>query len=290
MNSAGQIDKAKDKAQRLLALHQGPKTLIIANAWDAGSARMYEAAGAQAIASTSAGIANAQGYPDGEHIPRAAMLAIVQRMVETVALPVSADMETGYSNGGRDIDSVVATCRGVLDAGAVGVNLEDTSSDPEHPLVDAELQVKKLRAVRAMADTYGVHLVINARIDSYWLNLGDEKTRLAETARRAAVYREAGADCVFVPGMVDAAAIRTLLAASPGPLNILAMPGCPDIAGLEALGVTRLSQGSGPARAALALTRRIAEELFQHGTYEGFQKGNLPYAEVNNLFKRQASA
>jgi 2-methylisocitrate lyase-like PEP mutase family enzyme len=282
MNLAAQRIKAKT----LLDLHHGPSLLVICNAWDAGTARMFESCGAAAVASTSAGIANAQGYPDGEHIPRDAMLAIVRRMAESIAIPLSADMETGYSNGGADIAAVVATCRGVLEAGAVGVNLEDTTNDPAQPLVDATLQAEKLRAVRNMAETFGVRLVINARTDSYWLKLGDDKTRLAETVRRANLYREAGADCIFVPGAVDPVTIRTLVAGSPGPLNVLASPGCPTVAELQDMGVARISQGSGPARAALALTRRIAGELLQRGSYDSYHQGNIPYAEVNDLFKR----
>lgn len=276
----------KTKAQRLLDLHHGPRILVICNAWDAGTARIFEAAGAAAIASTSAGVANAQGYPDGERMPRDAMLAVVRRIAETISVPLSADMETGYSNGGSDIAAVVATCRGVLEAGAVGVNLEDTATDPANPLVDAQLQVEKLRAVRAMADAYGVHLLINARTDGYWLKLGDEKTRLAETVRRMNLYREAGADCVFVPGAVAPATLQTLLKESPGPLNVLATPGCPTVAELQGLGVARMSQGSGPARAALAVTRRVAEELFQHGSYRSFHEGNISYADANSLFER----
>jgi 2-methylisocitrate lyase-like PEP mutase family enzyme len=279
------VQTLKSKADQLLALHQGPEILVICNAWDAGSARIFEAAGAKAIASTSAGCANAQGYPDGEKLPREDLLAIVRRIAETVSVPVSADAETGYSHGGSDIESVVMTCKGVLEAGAVGVNLEDTTDDPVQPLVDAYLQVEKLQAVREMAEDLGVHLVINARTDGYWLKLGDEKTRLADTIRRIQLYREAGADCVFIPGGHQPEVIRTLLKESPGPMNVLAMPGCPTIKELQELGVTRTSQGSGPARAALALTRRVGEELLQHGTYRGFHENSIGYAELNKLFE-----
>ena len=281
----GEIDNAAQavKAQRLLQLHLGPQLLVICNAWDAGSARVFEAAGAKAIASTSAGVANAQGYPDGEKIPLTEMLAVVRRMVETVELPVSADMEMGFGAG---IAAVVATCRGVLDAGAVGVNLEDATGDPAHPLVDPILQSEKLRAIRAMAESYGVHLVINARTDGYWLKLGDEESRLADTISRANLYREAGADCLFVPGATASETIRTLVGEINGPLNILASPGCPNVAELQDLGVARMSQGSGPARAALATTRRIADELLRAGSYSSFHQGNIPYAEANRLFER----
>jgi 2-methylisocitrate lyase-like PEP mutase family enzyme len=279
------LQNLKAKADLLLSLHQGPEILVICNAWDAGSARIFEAAGAKAIASTSAGVANAQGYPDGEKIPLEELLATVSRIAATVSVPVSADAETGYSHGGSDVESVVMTCKGVLEAGGVGVNLEDTTDDPANPLVDAYLQVEKLQAVREMARDFGVHLVINARTDGYWLKLGDEKTRLADTIRRIQLYREAGADCVFIPGAHSPDVIRTLLKESPGPMNVLAMPGCPSVHELQELGVTRTSQGSGPARAALALTRRIANELLQNGTYRGFHENSIAYAELNKLFE-----
>src|SRR5580698_4428643 len=124
----------KTKADQLLALHLGPEILVVCNAWDAGSARVFEAAGAKAIASTSAGCANAQGYPDGEKLPRDELLAIVRRIAATVNVPVSADAETGYCHGGSDVESVVVTCKGILEAGAVGVNLEDTSGGHGQPL------------------------------------------------------------------------------------------------------------------------------------------------------------
>jgi len=211
------------------------------------------------------------------------MVAAVGRIAAAVDIPVSADMEAGY---GRAPEAAVKTCRAVLDAGAVGVNLEDAADDAPGTLVPADAHAAKIEAVRKMADAYGVPLVINARTDVFLHKIGEESGRLREATTRLQRYREAGADCLFAPGVVDAATIRALVEQVGAPLNILAMPGCPSVAELEALGVRRMSQGSGPARAALALTRRIAEELAASGTYASFQRDAMPYPEANRLFER----
>jgi 2-methylisocitrate lyase-like PEP mutase family enzyme len=274
-------------AQRQLAelfhrLHDGPAVLVVGSAWDAGSAVVFERAGFTAIATSSAGVAFSLGYPDGERIPRAALLAAVAQVVRAVRIPVSADIETGH---GRTPAEVSDTCRRVLDSGAIGVNLEDTSGDAAQPLVEPALQAEKLRAVRAMADAYGVPLVINARTDGYMLGLGDAAARFTDAVQRLNLYRAAGADCLFAPGLIDRDVIARLAKAVHGPLNILATAGAPSVAELAALGVRRLSQGSGPARAALATTRRIALELAQHGTYGAYTADTIDYAQANQMFE-----
>jgi 2-methylisocitrate lyase-like PEP mutase family enzyme len=168
----------------------------------------------------------------------------------------------------------------------VGVNLEDTTGDAARPLVEAPLQAEKIRAVRSMADGFGVPLVINARTDGYLLELGDEATRFAETVRRASLYQAAGADCVFVPGVVDREVVARLVGAIDGPLNVLAAKGTPPVAELAALGVRRVSQGSGPARAALATTQRVARELASQGSYTAYTRDAIGYADANQLFER----
>jgi len=269
------------RAERFRQLHEGPAILVVGSAWDPASAVIFEREGFAAIATSSAGVAFSLGYPDGERVPRDAMLAAVARITRATTLPVSADIEMGY---GRTTPAVVQTCRGVLDAGAIGVNLEDAAGDDVH-LVDPELQIERIRAVRAMADDVGVHLVINARTDGYLLKLGDEATRFADTVRRANLYRRAGADCLFVPGANEPATLARLVGAISGPLNVLATAGTPSVAELTALGVRRVSQGSGPARAALATTRGVARELKTHGTYDAYASGAIPYAEANQLFE-----
>ncbi len=273
----------REKAARLLALHEGPEVLVVGSAWDPASAIIFEREGFAAIATSSAGIAFSLGYPDGQRIPRDEMLGAVARIARATRLPVSADVESGYGRTPREVSE---TCRGVLAAGAVGLNLEDTTDDPDGPLVAPELQMEKIRAIRAMANEFGVPLVINARTDVYWLELRDEQTRLGETVRRLNLYREAGADCLFVPGAVERATIARLARQVAGPLNILATADTPPVGELATLGVRRLSQGSGPARAALAAARRVARELKTHGTYAAYTTDTISYADANRLFER----
>ena len=279
------MDRAvqRERAERFRRLHAGPDVLVVGSAWDAGSAVVFERAGFAAIATSSAGVAFSLGYPDGERVPRDELVASIARIVRATSLPVSADVETGYGRTPREVSD---TCRAVLEAGAIGVNLEDTTGDADAPLVAPDLQAEKIRAVRAMADAFGVPLVVNARTDVYWLGIGDPAARFAEAVRRTNLYRAAGADCLFVPGLLDRDTIARLVAAIEGPLNVLAGKGMPSVPGLGALGVRRVSQGSGPARAALAVVERVARELRSTGTYAAYTEDTVSYADANRLFDR----
>lgn len=272
----------QQKAARLRDLHRGPGILVLPNAWDVASARVIEEAGFVAIATTSAGVANALGYPDGERIPRDVMLAVVARIAAAVQAPVTADMEAGY---GASIEAVVETARAVIAAGAVGMNLEDTTSTGAGPLEGISRQAEKIRAIRAMCDDAAVPFVLNARTDVYLAEVGAPEGRFDEAVRRLNAYRQAGADCLFVPGVRDAATIERLVQAIDGPVNILAVAGTPPLAELARLGVARVSLGSGPMRATMALLRRIATELRERGTYSGFTENSMAYAEANRLFE-----
>jgi 2-methylisocitrate lyase-like PEP mutase family enzyme len=281
------VSTQRERAEAFRALHRGPRILVLPNAWDAISARVFEEAGFPAVATTSAGVANVLGYRDGEHAPREEVLFLVRRIVETVRVPVTADVEAGY--GARSVDEVIKTVHGVLDAGAVGFNLED--SDPrDGSLVDLGLQVGKICAARALGESAGVPLVINARTDAFHLPHLDAAERFALAVERANAYRAAGADCLFVPFVTDSAVIGDLTRAIDGPVNILATPGAPSIREMEALGVARVSVGSGPHRATLALTRRIAAELLATGTYHSFMSETIPYPEVNALLPDRKGA
>ncbi|MGA9797409.1 MAG: isocitrate lyase/phosphoenolpyruvate mutase family protein [Terriglobales bacterium] len=260
------------KYEALRALHQN-NTLILPNAWDAASARVIQQAGFSAIATTSAGIAFSLGYPDGQRISRQEMLAVVARIAKAVKLPVTADAEAGY--GPRPEDAA-RTARDVLAAGAVGMNLEDATGDPQHPLFDLTLQVERIKAVRELT------IVLNARTDVYLLEVGAPEKRYDETVRRLSAYRDAGADCVFVPGLRDAATIGRLVKDLQCPVNILAGPGSPSLPELQELGVARVSIGSSAMRATLGLLRRIADELKTSGTYATLE-GGIPFADVNHL-------
>ncbi|MEV0560220.1 isocitrate lyase/phosphoenolpyruvate mutase family protein [Dactylosporangium sp. NPDC050588] len=253
------------------SLHDPADPLVLVNAWDAASARVVAAAGARAVATTSAGVAWTLGVPDGDALTRDAMLAHLRRVVAAVDVPVTADVESGF---GATPDEVAETLRGVADAGAVGVNLEDTVRGERPGLREVAGQVARIAAARAAApDVY-----INARIDTYLRGTGD----LEQTVGRARAYLDAGASGIFVPGVVDTDTIGRLAAAIPAPLNILVGPGAPTVAELGKLGVARVSLGSWVAEAAYAVARRAAEEAFTAGTYTSLD-GALEYSELNRL-------
>jgi 2-methylisocitrate lyase-like PEP mutase family enzyme len=268
-----------EKAAMLRRLHD-ERPLVLPNAWDAGSARVIEQAGAKAIATTSAGVAWGLGRGDGQQIDRGEMIAVVRRIARAVTVPVTADVESGYDEG--TADDVITTVRMAIEAGAVGINLEDSRGAE---LLAPERQVERVRAARAAAKEAGVDLVINARVDVYFFGSGSAEEKLAETIRRAAQYRDAGADCVFVPGVVDAATIAQLVQRIEGPLNIMAGPGAPTVAELGKLGVARVSVGPGIAQVALEATRRAARELLERGNYWDAGAA-VPYPEANGLFEQ----
>jgi 2-methylisocitrate lyase-like PEP mutase family enzyme len=276
----------KKKARAFLAMHCGGDPLLLPNVWDVASARIVEEAGFPALATTSAGVAFSLGYPDGQKIHKDRMMAAVARIAQAVKVPVSADLESGY---GSDPDGAAKTARAVIVSGAIGINLEDATGDPERPLLDLSLQLEKIRAIRSAADKLDVALVINARTDVYLLQVGEPSSRYEETIRRLNAYRDAGADCVFAPGLKDVTTIKRLVADLKCPVNILAGPGSPSVQELQALGVARVSLGSGPMRAALGTLRRIAEELKTSGTYELLADAPT-YSDMNQLLKTEAES
>jgi 2-methylisocitrate lyase-like PEP mutase family enzyme len=278
-------DELRVKAERLRALHAGPRILVLCNAWDAASARLVEEAGFPAIATTSAGIANSLGYPDGQRIPRGEMAAAVARITRAVAVPVSADMEAGY---GPTPEAAAETARAALAAGAVGMNFEDATE--ERDFIGIELQCERIQAAREASAKAGVPLVLNARTDVYLARAGDPEKWFGEAVRRVNAYRAAGADCLFVPGAYESELIARLVREIDGPLNILAGPTAPPIPELERLGVRRVSVGSGPMRATMTLLRKVAGELNGTGTYTSFTKETISYTEANQLFDSSSAS
>lgn len=260
------------KVEILRALHQGPRLLVLPNAWDVASARIFEEAGFPAIATSSAGVANCLGYADVQRIPPGEMIWMVKRIAGAVSGPVTADLEAGYGDP-------VATARAALDAGAVGMNFEDSQADGS--LVDMQVQVKWIERIRSAAD-----IVLNARTDVYLMAAGDPATRLERAVERLNAYRKAGADSLFAPGVRDAETIGRLVQAVNGPLNILATAGAPSIPEMERLGVRRVSLGSGPMRASMGLTQRIAKELREQGTFRAMTEGAMDYITANRLFQK----
>lgn len=272
-------DIEKQKANAFRAMHHGPHPLLLPNIWDVASARMVEEAGFPALATTSAGVAFSLGYPDGEQISRDEMLARVARIAKAVKVPVTADVEAGYGNRPED---AAQTARGVIEAGAIGMNFEDGTEDPAHPLVDLSLQLEKIHAIREAALKTGVLLVLNARTDVYLLPAGDPARGYDEAVRRLVAFRDAGAECVFAPGLRDAETIGRLVQDVKCPLNILAGPGSPSVPELEKLGVARVSLGSSTMRATLGLVRRMAEELKTSGTYRTLEDAPS-HADINKM-------
>ncbi len=268
----------RDKAEAFRRLHAGPRILVLPNAWDVASARLIEEAGFPAIATSSAGVAWAHGYADGERISRGEMLALVHRIAASVRVPVTADMEAGY---GPTPESAAETARGVIGAGAVGLNLEDGMN--EGALVEIALQVERIRAACEAGAAARVPLVVNARTDAFEVKGWSPRDRLAAAVRRANAYRAAGADCLFVPHVSDPATIAQLAREIEGPLNVIAGPPAPPIPELERLGVRRASLGPRIVQATLGLIRRIAAELRDRGTYEAMADLVIPFGEVQNL-------
>ena len=247
---------------------------MLPNAWDAGSARILEQVGFPAIATTSAGIAWSCGVPDGGTMQRDQMLERIAAIVEAVDVPVTADLEAGY---GDDAAEVARTIALAAELGVVGANIEDAADGRLFPVEEAEARIAAARSA-APSGTF----VLNARTDAYFA--GTEGDAFDETIERAARYVDAGADCIFVPGVVELDEIRRLAAAVPGPLNIVAgLANADDAPTLIAAGVRRISLGGSLARAALTTLERAARELAETGTL-GFLDGALPYADVQQRF------
>jgi 2-methylisocitrate lyase-like PEP mutase family enzyme len=258
----------KEKAELFLKYHQDKEILVLLNSWDAGSSKLIEASGFKAIATTSMGIAASLGYPDCQVIQLSEMIETITRIVNGVQVPVTVDIEAGYGN---NVDEVVDSVRKIIATGIVGINIED-SIDLNPILIDEMEFCERVSAIRALSDSLGFHLVINARTDSFYTSLGSTREKLSESIKRGNKYREAGADCIFVQPVWENETISTLVKEINAPVNILSNPGIgggipPSVRELQDLGVARLSLGSGLMKATLALIKKIADELSEKGTY-----------------------
>ena len=252
------------------------------NAWDAYSARLFETQGCEAVATSSAGLANALGYADGEDVDPEELFAALRRIVRVAQTPVSADLEAGF---GTDAAAAVATVERALEAGAVGGNLEDFDPRAED-VISTDAHVERIRAVKARSVALGAPFFVNARTDLLLHELGDEATRVERTIERLRAYAAAGADGVFAPGVTDGATIRRIAQAVDAPFNVLAVPSSPSVAELAEFGVARISLGSWPARIAFGAAREAARELYERGTYSFATAPAMTYAESNALFGR----
>jgi len=258
--------------------------LVLVNAWDAASARLFEQAGSPAIATTSAGMAWSLGYSDGEQVSARELVEACARICRVVTAPVSVDIERGY---GRTPAEVSATVRALLDLGVVGINIEDGLTPGAKDLAPPSALTEKISAIRAVAEEAGAPLFINARTDAYFAPTNDPGARYEDTVRRAQMYVAAGADGIFVPGLESPEEMARLAQAVERPLNIYAgYAGLPPVAELRRAGVRRVSLGCGPFQAALALARRIAIETLNEGTYAAMTTDMLSAGEANSLFPK----
>ena len=258
----------KEKAKLFLKYHKDKEILVLLNSWDIGSSKLIEASGYKAIATTSMGIAASLGRPDCQVIQLSEMLETITGIVNAVHVPVTVDFEAGYGN---NLDEIIGSVKKVIATGIVGINIED-SIDLNPILIDETEFCERISAIRALSDSLGFHLVINARTDSYYTSSRSQQEKLAESIKRGNKYREAGADCIFVQPVWEKETISTLVKEINAPINILANPGNaggipPSVGELQDLGVARLSLGSGLMKATLALMKKVADELSENGTY-----------------------
>ncbi|SEK55015.1 isocitrate lyase/PEP mutase family protein [Streptacidiphilus jiangxiensis] len=264
-----------DKARYFHSLHQPGAPLVLPNAWDVASARVVEAAGARAVATTSAGLAWSLGCVDGGSLTREAGLAALARIVDAVSVPVTADIERGYA---EDAAGVAETIRGVIAVGAVGVNLEDALG----PVAE---NAARIAAAREAADAAGVPLYINARIDTHRLPSTERHRRHDETVTRAAAYAAAGASGVFVLDRLGADELAALAKEITVPINVAVGPGALPVAELAAAGASRVSAGASIAEAAYGLVDRAARELLTRGTAESLAT-EMDWPTLNALLNR----
>jgi 2-methylisocitrate lyase-like PEP mutase family enzyme len=258
-------------------LHEGPEPLLLPNAWDAGSARLMESLGAKAVATTSAGVAWTHGYPDGDVLPVRMLVSSVVAIVRAIRVPLTVDVEGGYSDDPAAVEECVAR---VVEAGAVGINIEDGGASPD-------LLCLKIERAKRAGQHFGVDLFVNARTDVYLRGLAPEGKRVAETLSRAKLYRNAGASGIFVPGLKDPAEIRAVAADAGLPLNVMAWPGLPAAAELAQLGVRRLSAGSGISQALWGKAAALAADFLKSGKSEPLGEGAMAYPAINALFAQR---
>ena len=273
----------KDKAEDFRGLHHGKRILILPNAWDVPSARVFENEGFPAVATSSAGLMVSLGYRDGEVIGRNEFVSAVERIAKVLSVPLSVDIVAGF---GKTTEEVVATVKAILRAGGIGINIEDFAHSTKK-LFPAERQVENVKAIRRLGDSVGVPLVINARTDALRFAIGDDEAKFEEAVRRAIAYRDAGADCVYPMGLTEAVSIKRFVKELDFPINVMVRKGLPAVNELERLGVARVSFGPSASYAAMGLLKRASKEALEKGTYENLVEGAIAFDELNSLATRR---
>ena len=276
----------KEKAELFLKYHQDNEILVLLNTWDIGSSKLIEASGYKAIATTSMGIAASLGYPDCQVIQLSEMIETITGIVNGVQVPVTVDIEAGYGN---NLNEIIDSVKKIIATGIVGINIED-SIDLNPLLIDEMEFCERISAIRALSDSLGFHLVINARTDSFYVSSGSPEEKLSESIRRGNKYHEAGADCIFVQPVWEKETISTLVKEINAPVNILANPTIgsgmpPTIRELQDLGVARVSLGSTLMKATLALIKKVADELSEKGTYNLLLDALTPVPDAASAYK-----
>lgn len=266
-----------ETAALFLRLHEGPEPLLLPNAWDAGSARLMESLGAKAVATTSAGVAWTHGYPDGDVLPVRMLVSTIVAIARAIRVPLTVDVEGGYSDDPAAVEETVAR---IVEAGAVGINIEDGSASPD-------LLCLKIERAKRAGQHFGIDLFVNARTDVYLRGLAPEGKRVEEVLSRAAAYGNAGASGLFVPGLREPAEIKAVAAEAGLPLNVMAWPGLSGAADLAQLGVRRLSAGSGIAQALWGKAASLAESFLKTGKSDPLGEGAMGYADINALFGKR---
>lgn len=255
-------------------LHDGSRLLHLPNAWDAGSARLFESLGAPAIATTSAGVAWAAGYADGGQMPVDVAIAVAANIARVLTVPLSVDFENGYDD---DPQAVALSVLRLIDVGVAGINLEDGHDAPQ-------VLAAKINAIKELAAQEGRDIFINTRTDVYLKGLAPEGERVAEVLRRAALYQAAGADGLFVPGIVKPDEISQVAAAVALPVNVMDWPGVPTAEVLQQLGVRRLSAGSGIPQALWAVAASMGKDFLATGNGGPLIAQAMPYGDLQALF------
>jgi 2-methylisocitrate lyase-like PEP mutase family enzyme len=273
------IDAQARRAEYFRWLHRGPSILILPNAWDVPTARIFEDAGFKAVATTSAGVTVSLGYEDGQIIPKDEFLAAIKRIARVLTVPLTVDLVAGF---GQTVDEVVSTVRRVVEAGAVGLNIEDFEHQSKQ-LFDLEQQVLKIKAIKTLGEQMGVPIVVNARTDALRYAEGGDDQKFKEAVRRAEAYRDAGADCVYPMGLVEPQNIRIFVEELRCPVNVMVTPKTPSVRELETLGVKRLSFGPSAIYAVMGYLKRAAKEVLEEGTFTMLVGDALTYDELNRL-------
>jgi 2-methylisocitrate lyase-like PEP mutase family enzyme len=276
----------KEKAELFLKYHHDKEILVLLNSWDSGSSKLVEACGYKAVATTSMGISASMGYPDCEVIQLSEMIEVITGIVNAVQVPVTADIEAGY---GKNLNEIIESVKKIIATGIVGINIED-SNNLNPVLTDVMEFCERISAIRALSDSLGFHLVINARNDTFYTSSGSTLDKLSEAIRRGNKYREAGADCIFVQPVWERETISTLVKEINAPVNILANPSNgaglpPSVRELQDLGVARLSLGSSVMKATLALIKKIAGELSEKGNYNILKDSFTPLPDAVLAYK-----